>query len=99
MHLAFCSSQMFVMLTHEVIRTAPWGLMWRVSLGAALSAVEIVTDVNVTLGFRNNKEQAVYYYAMLVSLGLSVGLQLFVAILQVRDMRAELRGVKARRYS
>ena len=73
----------FVEMAHEVIRTAPWGLMWRVGLGAVLSITDMATDINVTLSFRNVGEaQAVYYYAMLVSLGCSWVLQLVFTIVQ-----------------
>ena len=73
----------FVAMAHEVIRTAPWGLMWRVGLGAVLSVIDVATDLNVTLSFRNGGEaQAIYYHAMFVSLGLSWGLQLWLTIAQ-----------------
>ena len=73
----------FVEMAHEVIRTAPWGLMWRVGLGSVLSIVDIVTDINVILNFRaGGADQKVYYNAMLVSLGCSWVLQIFITIMQ-----------------
>ena len=78
----------FVEMAQEVIRTAPWGLMWRVGLGAMLSVVDIITDINVTLSFRNNEKQAVYYIAMLISLGCSLVFQLFFTIIQNKGRSA-----------
>ena len=73
----------FIEMAHEVIRTAPSGLMWRVGLGSVLSVVDIITDVNVMLTFRSGGAgQKVYYLAMLVSLGSSVLLQIIITIMQ-----------------
>ena len=73
----------FVEMAHEVIRTAPWGLMWRVGLGSVLSIVDIVTDIYVILNFHaGGVAQKVYYQAMLVSLGSSVLLQIIITIVQ-----------------
>ena len=74
---------MFVEMAHEVVRTAPWGLLWRVSLGAVLSLIDVATDINVTLGFRNaGKKQAGYFHGMVASLGVSVAMQCCVTIIQ-----------------
>lgn len=73
----------FVEMAHEVIRTAPWGLMWRVGLGSVLSVVDVITDINVILNFRaGGSGQKVYYQAMLVSLGCSVLFQIIMTIVQ-----------------
>ena len=47
---------MFVALASEVVTTAPWGLMWRVGIGALLSIVDIVTDISVTKSFNDTGE-------------------------------------------
>ena len=73
----------FVEMAHEVIRTAPWGLMWRVGLGSMLSVIDIITDINVMLSFRvGGEEQAAYYHAMVASLCCSLGLQILLTVLQ-----------------
>ena len=73
----------FVEMAHEVIRTAPWGLMWRVGLGSVLSIIDIVTDINVILNFRaGGEEQRTYYHAMLASLCGCWGLQILFTIMQ-----------------
>ena len=72
----------FVELAHEVIRTAPWGLMWRVGTESVLSIIDIATSIYVILNFRaGGAGQKVYYQAMLVSLGSSVLLQIIVTII------------------
>ena len=81
----------FVEMAHEVIRTAAWGLMWRVGLGSMLSVIDIITDINVMLNFRaGGEEQAVYYHAMVASLCCSVVFQILLTILQNKG-----RGVSA----
>jgi hypothetical protein len=35
---------MMVTISQEMLKTAPWGLIWRVSLGAALSILDLGTD-------------------------------------------------------
>ena len=55
----------------------------RVGLGSALTVVDVITDINVTLSFRHGGEaQAGYYHGMLISLGFSWGLQIFGTIMQ-----------------
>ena len=41
----------FIVLARDVVKTAPWGLMWRVGIGALLSIVDITTDVIVLYNF------------------------------------------------
>ena len=54
----------FTNMAREVVRTAPWGLRWRVSVGALLSILTLATDINVTLAFYE-KGQTGYFHAML----------------------------------
>ena len=73
----------FVEMAHEVIRTAAWGLMWRVGLGSILSVIDIVTDINVMLSFHvGGEEQAAYYHAMVASLSCSFVFQILLTVLQ-----------------
>lgn len=36
---------MMVTISQEMLKTAPWGLIWRVGLGAALSILDLGTDL------------------------------------------------------
>ena len=38
----------FIEMAHEVIRTAPWGLMWRVGFGLGARITSAVTSVYKT---------------------------------------------------
>ena len=40
---------MFVELGKGVVKSAPWGLMFRVCFGALTSMVDLVTDIYVTV--------------------------------------------------
>jgi len=73
----------FVELAHEVIRTAAWGLMWRVGTGSVLSFLDVITDIYVMLNFRaGGEEQRTYYHAMLASLCGCWGLHIIFTIMQ-----------------
>ena len=43
---------MFEELAHAMVKTAPWGLMWRVFIGALLSLTDLTTDLIVLLNFK-----------------------------------------------
>jgi len=75
-----------VLLTvaQEVMKTAPWGLMWRVCTGAYLSVLDIVTDVVVIVGYMGKEETRGYGYSLLMMLVGSMVLQLLVVFAQNR---------------
>jgi hypothetical protein len=67
---------MFVALSTGIVKTAPWGLMLRVSLGASTSMIDLITDIYVaSMFFRDGKMG--YFTASIMSIGFSVLLQIF----------------------
>ena len=42
---------MMVELAKGVVKTAPWGLRWRVGLGALLSTVDLITDIVMIIDY------------------------------------------------
>jgi len=94
---------MVLEVAQEVMKTAPWGLMWRVCTGAALSVLDIVTDVVVILVYTGNEETRGYGYSLLGMLVGSMVLQLMIVFLQNRkkpwamakEMLVVITGLKA----
>jgi len=75
---------MMLTVAQEVMKTAPWGLMWRVCTGAFLSVLDIVTDVVVIVGYMGKEETRGYGYSLLMMLVGSLVLQLLVVFAQNR---------------
>jgi hypothetical protein len=51
----------FVSIGEGVVKAAPWGLFWRVFLGAAVSLADIVTDIVVAVTFfRENRQEYLF---------------------------------------
>jgi len=75
---------MLLEVAQEVMKTAPWGLMWRVSTGAALSVLDIITDVVVIVGYMGKEETRGYGYSLLWMLVGSMVLQLVLVFGQNR---------------
>ena len=73
--------KMFVVLSSEVVKTAPWGLMWRVGIGAFLSLTDMGTDLNVGYRFYVDGEKT-YFRCLMGSLGTSIVLQVLLTIIQ-----------------
>jgi hypothetical protein len=67
------------------VKTAAWGLMFRVIVGAVLSVTDLATDLIVLNQFWDGgEEQLVFRNASLASLAASMGIQLIVVVLQNR---------------
>ena len=75
---------MFVELGKGVVKSAPWGLMFRVCFGALTSMVDLVTDVYVTYKFWSGGKMG-YFKASVASLGVSIGLQLLMVFCKIRS--------------
>jgi len=96
---------MLLEVAQEVMKTAPWGLMWRVCTGAALSMLDIVTDVVVIMGYMQKEETRGYGYSLLMMLVGSMVLQLMMVFVQNRkkpwvmakEMLVAITGLKAPR--
>jgi hypothetical protein len=76
---------MFVEIGKGVVKTAPWGLMFRVTFGAVTSIFDLLTDVYVTYMFWSDKKYG-YFKASLASLAVSIGLQMFCVWAQNRKL-------------
>ena len=64
----------FIGIAHGVIRTAPWGLLWRVGIGSFLSIIDVGTDITVMVGFWREGLEG-YFNTMASSIVASMALQ------------------------
>ncbi|GMH60916.1 hypothetical protein TrLO_g13642 [Triparma laevis f. longispina] len=80
---------MMVVLSRAIIKTAAWGLMGRVIVGAALSVTDLLTDLFVLWQYWEGGEKTLKYRnASLASLTTSIVLQLILVALQNRKKGA-----------
>jgi hypothetical protein len=78
---------MLTVIASEVIKVAPWGLMWRVFIGAALSLVDIVSDIVMINLFLKTDGQEVFAFATLAMVATNMLIQLLVVFVQYRGSR------------
>ena len=71
-----------LVVSQEVIRTAPWGLMWRVGLGSTLSILDIVTDFNCVILYLSQEGQTYFGYATIFCIAASMISQLMIVYVQ-----------------
>ena len=81
---------MMLEVAQEVMKTAPWGLMWRVCTGASVSMLDIVTDVVVIVSYMGKEETRGYGYSLLGMLVGSMVLQLLIVFSQTRKKPWEM---------
>jgi len=94
---------MMLEVAQEVMKTAPWGLMWRVCTGATLGVLDIVTDIVVIVGYMGNEKTRGYGYSLLMMLVGSMVVQLLLVFVQNRkkpwamakEMLVVITGLKA----
>ena len=76
---------LFVAIGKGVIKTAPWGVILRVYIGAMTSMLDLLTDLYVTYMFWSAGKLG-YYKASLASLAASMFVQSFLVILQNKTL-------------
>ncbi|GMI02548.1 hypothetical protein TrVE_jg10594 [Triparma verrucosa] len=96
---------MILVVSKGIVKSAAWGLMWRVVVGAVLSMTDMGTDLLVLKQFWEGGENMKTYRDLtLGSLIASFGLQLFISIFQnhklgvlkiIRESLYVLLGMKA----
>ncbi|GMH55451.1 hypothetical protein TL16_g01910 [Triparma laevis f. inornata] len=77
--------QMMLVLSKGIVKTAAWGLMWRVTLGAVLSLGDLVTDLIVLKRFfYGGDEMMAYRDASIACLATSIIGQMILVAVQNR---------------
>ncbi|GMH61523.1 hypothetical protein TrLO_g13384 [Triparma laevis f. longispina] len=94
-----------LVISKGIVKTAAWGLMWRVTVGAILSLSDLGTDLIVLNQFWNGgPEMEAYRDASITSLAVSILLQCVMVLIQnrkrglmrlAREMAIVLIGLKA----
>jgi hypothetical protein len=70
---------MFITVAEEILKTAPWGMVWRVTTGATLSILDMVSDINITQIYLRKPELRNYGLVLLGMLLLSMSMQLIMS--------------------
>ncbi|GMH49712.1 hypothetical protein TrVE_jg2396 [Triparma verrucosa] len=79
---------MIVIMSKGIVKTAAWGLLWRVTIGGALSLGDLATDILVLLQFWNGGDKmSTFKDLSLISLSASILLQLMVVTFQNRKKK------------
>ena len=69
-------------ISQAVLKTAPWGLVWRVFMGAALSLLDIASDINVIFLYMRTSSQSIYGWQLLAMVILNLLMQIVVVVVQ-----------------
>ena len=79
-HTSPCSKAMMVAVGQEMMSTVPWGLRWRVFLGAKLSLLDIITDIYMIYQYLTSDEkgQAIFGYINAIMVAASLFFQLLI---------------------
>jgi hypothetical protein len=77
---------MFIAVGKGVVKTQPWGMMFRVVTGAVTSILDLATDIYVTAAFWQDGNKQGYFFASVISLAASLILQLVLVYLQYKRL-------------
>jgi hypothetical protein len=86
------TEDMLLAIAKEVLKTAPWGLACRVSTGAFLSILDMVTDLNMIVLYMSTPGQEKLGYILLAMFVACIVLQLMLVIFQNWKKKAKLPG-------
>jgi hypothetical protein len=73
---------MVVTIGEEVVKTRPWGLLWRVAFGSGMSFIALATDIYVIYVYLGEEENAIFGWAMLSMVLASMLLQIIEVVIQ-----------------
>jgi hypothetical protein len=76
------TEDMLLAIAKEVLKTAPWGLAWRVSTGAFLSILDMATDLNMIVLYMSTPGQENLGHILLAMFVACLALQLMMTIVQ-----------------
>jgi len=78
------TESMMLSIGQEVLKFAPWGLMFRVCTGAGLSIFDLATDVVMIVNYMKQEDGLQFAYLLLFMVLLSMSLQIVVVWAQNR---------------
>ena len=82
--------KMLLTISQEILKTAPWGLVWRVTTGSLLSVLDMASDINVVRIYLNTPGQESYAWSLIAMIGTSILLQLVLVYLQNQKKPVQL---------
>jgi len=71
-------------LSQEVLKKAPWGLIWRVCTGAGMSILDMASDISIIVVYLRTEGQETFGWLILGMLLFCLSLQIGVVYLQNR---------------
>ena len=86
------TEDMLLAIAKEVLKTAPWGLAWRVTTGAFLSVLDMVTDINMIVLYRSTLGQENLGNLLLAMFVACMMIQLLIVVLQNWKKKERLPG-------
>ena len=86
------TEDMLLAIAKEILKTAPWGLAWRVSTGAFLSILDMVTDLNMIVLYMSTPGQENLGYILLSMFVACIVIQLVIVIVQNWKKKERLSG-------
>ena len=79
-HTYPCSKDMMVAVGQEMMSTVPWGLRWRVFMGAKLSLLDIITDIYMIYQYLSSEEEGQAIFGF-INVGMVAASLLFQLVL------------------
>jgi len=73
---------MMLAVAREVMKTAPWGLMWRVCTGSGLSLLDMLSDIYMVTWYFRTEDEASMAVMLLAMIALNLIMQVFLVIVQ-----------------
>ena len=77
---------LLLIVSTEILKTAPWGVVWRVVTGAVLSIIDMASDINVIVLYLGREESRHYGWSLFSMLMMSLLLQLLAAVVHHRTV-------------
>ena len=69
-------------MAQEILKTAPWGVVWRVVIGATLSFLDLGSDLGVIVYYFQSEEQRAFGWGLLAFVLMNLALQLGISFVQ-----------------
>ncbi|GMI27081.1 hypothetical protein TeGR_g8001 [Tetraparma gracilis] len=76
------TEDMVISIAKHILKTAPWGMLWRLCTGSGLSMLDMASDLNVVVLYWNIPEQRHFGVSILMMIVACLLLQMLIVIMQ-----------------
>jgi hypothetical protein len=76
--------EMVLTIAQDILSSAPWGVVWRVSIGAVLSLLDVGSDLSVVGLYLEDDSQRVFGKALIGMILANLGFQILICFVQQR---------------